>query len=785
MKMQGKFRRKSRRKYGLAYRKIILSFAVIVLLITSLNGIITYAFVKVYGDQVRKNRQAELKQIGIQMQQRLFRPANRLYVDFISNPVLYPELKDFFHHSVKTRPSESVLYYRLYSSLHAAVSSMPETFRDVSVYSKTANVVLSTSGGANWLNDTWSDNLSLDGIEQVVHGKSSLFWKYTPIQISSETGKKMEDASIALCGTYPFNAFGEKCKGVFQIRLNTVAISRLLQEYQTQQTSYYLIDKLGRPIASVGKPIDFTNLYQDKLNDIGQSEYIETYKVDGVDSVLVSRPFQEDYILMSVTTLDVFYEQANRVRHMVSLVELSVLLVGFLLAKFFSDRLYRPLRQLIEPAREYSGSVLQEKRRLDEYAYIHEVMENLSSHASSLENMMDENFSLIRDGFLQTLLYEPKLDRNEIREKLDLLHLSFPYPYFCVVGVSVPQKIFRTLQTEQKVVLLYGLLNCYHEYKSSEIVLAGTKNNDRSLTLIVNLPASAKSRQDDWMREISRICFRFCQVPPNLSVSSCVTDILELSEAYQQNSICEPYFFFLTDEPYLKAERILTMECKADSGIPARFPDDFRKHLDSFDEESATVDILKLVEKCKSGQYTAAHCRAQLFSAVSALSRFILRIYPGGNHANGKIYDEFFGCTDIDCFQDWICGRIRYYVNLQRQNHAGQYSDILQSMTDYILQHLSESISLEVLADTFHISPNYLSRLFREQVGLNYTEYVNNARLELAAELLINSGKTIERIAGEAGFNSSVYFIKRFKRKYGMTPKTYRMNAMMQESMDS
>ncbi len=783
--MQTKAGRRSRREYGLAYRKIMLSFAAIVLLITSLNGIITYVFVKKYNDQVRKERQVALKQIGIQMQQRLFRPANRLYVDFINNPVLYPELRGFFNHSAESMPNESILYYRLYFSLRAAVSSMPEIFQDISVYSKAANVVLSTREGANWLSDTRSDNLLMNWTEQVVHGKSSLFWGYTPGQISDESGEKTEDASIALYGTYPFNASGEKCKGAFQIRLDTVAISRLLQQYQTQQTSYYLIDRLGRPIASVGKAIDFTKLYQDKLKDMRQSEYIETYNVDGVDSVLVSRPFQENYILMSVTTLDVFYEQANRVHHMVSLVELSVLLVGFMMAKFFSDRLYRPLRQLIEPAREYSGSVIQEKRHLDEYAYIQEAMENLSSHASSLENMMDENFPLIRDGFLQTLLCEPELDRNEIREKLDLLHLSFPYPYFCVVGVSVPQKVFQTLKTEQKVVLPYGLLNCYHEYKNSGIVLAGTKNNDRSLTLIVNLPASAKSRQDDWMREISRICLQFCQVPPNLSVSSYVTDILELSKAYQQNSICEPYFFFLTDAPYLKAERILMMECKADSGTLSHFPDDFRKHLDSFDEENATVDILKLVEECKSGQYTAAHCRTQLFSTVSALSRFILRIYPGGNHPSGKIYDDFFGCVDIDCFQDWICGRIHYYMDLQRQNHAGQYSDILQGMTGYILQHLSESISLEALADMFHISPNYLSRLFREQVGVNYTEYVNNARLELATELLISSGKTIDRIAGEAGFNSSVYFIKRFKRKYGMTPKTYRVNAMMQENLDS
>ncbi|HBG75919.1 MAG TPA: hypothetical protein DDW86_03060, partial [Clostridiales bacterium] len=67
------------------------------MLIALLNGIITYAFVKIYHDQVRRDSQAMLEQIGNQMQQRVFQPASRMYVDLISNSVLYPELKGFFH----------------------------------------------------------------------------------------------------------------------------------------------------------------------------------------------------------------------------------------------------------------------------------------------------------------------------------------------------------------------------------------------------------------------------------------------------------------------------------------------------------------------------------------------------------------------------------------------------------------------------------------------------------------------------------------------------------------
>ena len=771
-------------KYGPTYKKILFSFAATVLLIALLNGIITYAFVKIYHDQVRRDSQAMLEQIGNQMQQRVFQPASRMYVDLISNSVLYPELKGFFHDPNQKRSDESLRYYRLYSSLCAAVSSMPETFLEVAVYSKAADMVISSSGGVNWLEDTWSSTFSLDWTERILRQHRALYWEYTQEQISEETGKKTEDASIALYGTYPFNVPGEMCRGAFKIRLDIDAINRLFREYRTQQTSYYFIDRQGRPIVSVGNAVDFTELFRNTLDVVSRSERIETDDVDGVKAVIVSRPYQEDYILVSVTSLVAFYEQANNVRNIISLVELIVLLFGFLLAGFFSNRLYRPLLQLIEPAQKRFKNAMGERKELDEYAYIQAVMEDLSSRTSYLESVLDQNFSLIRDGFLQTLLYDPKPNQEEIEEKLEVLHLSFPHPLFCVVRLSIPQRIFKILKTEQKVLLLYGLLDRYHEYENNDITIVGTKSNERSLTLIVNLTGDAEEKRDDWMKEIGGICFDICQIHPELCVSTCVSDITELSGVYQQTALCEPYFYFLTDKIYLAVDRIPALNDKAETEkeIPSQLLKDFSKHLESCDAEMALADIAKLTEECKSGYYTARHCREQIFSAVTALAYFISYIPLGGDSSNGKIYTDFFGCPDMDRFQEWIGGLIHYYMRLREQNSTGQYSDILQSITEYIRQHLNESISLELLADTFQMSPNYLSRLFRERIGVNYTDYVNNARLELAAELLCSSTKKIDDIAGETGFNSSVYFIKRFKHKYGMTPKTYRMNAVMQKT---
>jgi len=78
------------------------------------------------------------------------------------------------------------------------------------------------------------------------------------------------------------------------------------------------------------------------------------------------------------------------------------------------------------------------------------------------------------------------------------------------------------------------------------------------------------------------------------------------------------------------------------------------------------------------------------------------------------------------------------------------------------------------LARQFHYHPNYLSQIFRAETGMTMTRYLNAVRLEKAGTLLLNSDLHIDMIAAECGFNDEKYFMKAFKRSYGVTPTEYR-----------
>ena len=106
-----------------------------------------------------------------------------------------------------------------------------------------------------------------------------------------------------------------------------------------------------------------------------------------------------------------------------------------------------------------------------------------------------------------------------------------------------------------------------------------------------------------------------------------------------------------------------------------------------------------------------------------------------------------------------------------RGRHASGYTE---QCRDYVYGHYREKMYLDDIADTLGISASYLSRLFKKETGQALQDFINDVRVEKAANLLIYSDESLPRIAGYVGFPSQSYFGKVFRQRMQMTPKQYR-----------
>lgn len=92
----------------------------------------------------------------------------------------------------------------------------------------------------------------------------------------------------------------------------------------------------------------------------------------------------------------------------------------------------------------------------------------------------------------------------------------------------------------------------------------------------------------------------------------------------------------------------------------------------------------------------------------------------------------------------------------------------------YIKEHYQEQISLEDVAAAGNVSPNYLSKLFRNEMGIGFLDYMTQIRLKESEKLLEETNLSIKEIAAKVGYLDEKYYSKLFKKATGIKPSEYR-----------
>jgi YesN/AraC family two-component response regulator len=118
------------------------------------------------------------------------------------------------------------------------------------------------------------------------------------------------------------------------------------------------------------------------------------------------------------------------------------------------------------------------------------------------------------------------------------------------------------------------------------------------------------------------------------------------------------------------------------------------------------------------------------------------------------------------------------FLNHLEHKLEQQYQSISSQIIHLIETGFGTDLTLEVCARRMNYSPNYLTKVFRKETGVNFSDYLADYRMKMAKRWLIDTDMKISEIAEKLKYNTPANFIRYFRKMEGTTPGQYRENYM-------
>lgn len=203
-------------------------------------------------------------------------------------------------------------------------------------------------------------------------------------------------------------------------------------------------------------------------------------------------------------------------------------------------------------------------------------------------------------------------------------------------------------------------------------------------------------------------------------------------------------------------------------------PEFFDIPLQMLNKNNVLADFL--INTLRQNQQTAQYLLFQL-EGDQAIENLM------ENMISSMIYDK----KDDDAINQYSMGLVFLYllnhIDSLTKNSSQSYRDVVvQSALSYIDARY-KTASLTKMAEDFHQSLSVLSKTIKQSTGFTFQELLQRKRFQKAVMLLMETELPVEEIAVTVGYENQSYFYRQFKKRYGMTPRRYRMEHKTDENI--
>jgi YesN/AraC family two-component response regulator len=404
----------------------------------------------------------------------------------------------------------------------------------------------------------------------------------------------------------------------------------------------------------------------------------------------------------------------------------------------------------------------------------------LQDRTHTIAKEFDENRMLVGELIINELIDGNVSDYNTLEKRLDFYNYRLKDRCYQLSVLKVEKHIGLTkedighLSALCKSIIYNTINDILKRHYCGEVFL-----KSQCEFVIVYFVHEYTPKTEDMIGHISREILEAL----NTKIQKCTIYIGEafdslqkLPGAYEKIKLLEDKRFYVNNAPILY-HHILAESFSDDAHLRTGFLENYKEALNVLDVSMLEAAVKTFVEKARLQNNDVRKIKNTIGRAFAIMTDTLEKYGCGYGLISSIPYNDIIvEAPDIFVLSNVLLEFSIKAIDYSRRNADALASFEIKKIIQYINLHLGESLTLDSMAQLANMNSSYFSRYFKAKTGEKFVDYLSCVRVEKAKQLLRETGLTLDEILEKVGHVNKGYFIKVFKKAFGMSPTEYRRN---------
>lgn len=505
------------------------------------------------------------------------------------------------------------------------------------------------------------------------------------------------------------------------------------------------------------------------LEPIGDQQMMVTYTTSSYNgwTYLVAQPAH-------VVLKKVLY-----IKKIIFTMAFLFLALGLLIAYLIAYRNSRPLKSIMETiidrmdGETYSGP--------DAYRFIRESVSRLIDNNRELQNKMKEQAPLLQAALFERLLKGDFISAKDTPVLLQHVGIETQESHFAVAilqlrGYEGGFDRSSLEELDMKRVMIKDILRrelqgrlYWHDVAEDQIALL--------FAFGTAVPITNQLNWEEILSRVSEVIQLQVNVATRIAVGGIYEELLSVSRSYEEAKLTLEYLTWRNQNGMMRFD-----------GLPREqnsyfYPSDLEMRLSNLakaGEREAVETLLDELKRINFEERRLSVPMLQLF--MNEMLGTVVKLLPQVSMDEGRLLERIKQFAGESASYDGLKKNYASLATIYRQvcefvneHKKSQNVQLLENIMALMHESFAQAdLCLDAAADSMGISKGYLSQFFKEQTGVNFSDYLEDLRMTQAKELLLNTDLSVNEIALRTGYSSSNTFCRAFKRLNGVSTTAFR-----------